>query len=251
MDGSKAASSSGDGPGPPTVTEGKGYQASGNPDVVQGVAVRGPPAPGHNHHPYYQNQWGQQPAATYGAGSYANNQGPPNSGPYNNPQPQSFEVQNVQYSEHLPCGCGLQLVLCVPCLLLLPCLLLVMLCWPAWPAHATVLDSPLKLCAVSCRFGVGWIFPLCWFVGAFLPLCTRRVDPRQVACLCHRCIVAVQCRPMRWLIGHVTACREKIGWILNSICAIIFAVLVIILLTHYRYAYNGYNNNNYYNGPYG
>ena len=29
-----------------------------------------------------------------------------------------------------------------------------------------------------CRFIFGWFFPILWYLGAFLPLCVRRIDPR-------------------------------------------------------------------------
>ena len=35
-------------------------------------------------------------------------------------------------------------------------------------------------------------------------------------------------------------CREKIGWLINSICAIIFTVIIIIVVTRYH-SYYGWN----------
>jgi len=101
-------------------------------------------------------------------------QGPPGTAsyPYHSQVPQSFEVAEVQRpQQHLPCGIGYQLLL----------------------------------------FILGWFFPILWYIGSFVPLCARRVDP-----------------------------REKIGWLINSICAIIFTVIIIIVVTRYH-SYYGWN----------
>ena len=42
-------------------------------------------------------------------------------------------------------------------------------------------------------------------------------------------------------------CREKIGWLINSICAVVFTIIVIIVVTRYHYYY-GWNSNYYSTG---
>ena len=78
-------------------------------------------------------------------------------------------------------------------------------------------------------FGLGFLLTVCWFVGAFLPLCRR---PRFVSR------------------------AEKVGWVFNilgSIAIIVLIVMVVIKVT--RDVSDGSPNsspsNGYYYGYYG
>jgi hypothetical protein len=37
------------------------------------------------------------------------------------------------------------------------------------------------LCAVHCLLQIGWLFPICWVVGAFLPFCSKNRHDRRAA----------------------------------------------------------------------
>jgi uncharacterized membrane protein len=69
-------------------------------------------------------------------------------------------------------------------------------------------------------FAVGWLLPICWMVGVFLPFCTKSRNDRRAS-------------------------------IASGIMLIIYIVLIVALATTqsrrgYYYGSPGYNNNNYY-----